>query len=655
MPIGLIVVMGAAIAAGVFIILTSGKPKHKQEAKQEKAYIKLFEVLSSFFLTQKKVVKIYNRIAMLSIYSRREIAALAAKYWLLSTGVQLGLIVGAIALFHDVISVLICIMFAVLVGNILVDKQLDSSVIKVNKALKNFISDLRQEYLKYGSVPEAMAEAVARCNTIIRRPMEEIYSILTTGNGELRLQEFYESTPFRAIQTLAGVCYNIHNYGDSKDDSGQSNFIQALTIMVNDINFELEMMTKQKAKFGYIEYLPFVPVFSMPLIETYFKSIMPGTALIYNGIFGYLARMVILLSAIISYKVISGMTSINAFKEDDRDPWVIKLLSYKKFAKFIDDITPKGKKKERLENKLKSVLSRMDARQFYTKKVVSAVGAFMVCLLIISCALSLGRDFIKTSTQQLSLIATNEMEKYPPELIREMDEQYLYSDKQWSDDELKSLVKSYMPGLSDLQVLDQVKRLKDKKESLEKAYFHWWFIWVCFLVGVAGWFAPDISLILRRYIVDTEGDTDFLQLQTLMSILMFMNIDTLEALRQLYQHSRIHKDMLLYCYHNFPSNPEKELTRLQSKTPIIEFKRFIGKLMLTINDLSLREAFSDLIIERDYIQRIREITANSALDRKRALCGPLSMVPLGLMIIGELIIPLGMLGINEFMKALNSL
>ena len=96
-----------------------------------------------------------------------------------------------------------------------------------------------------------------------------------------------------------------------------------------------------------------------------------------------------------------------------------------------------------------------------------------------------------------------------------------------------------------------------------------------------------------------------------------------------------------------------ELTRLQSKTPIIEFKRFIGKLKLTINDLDLREAFSDLLIEREHILRLREMSLEATINKKRGLCGPLSLTPMGAMVIGELLIPLGYLGILEFMNALS--
>ena len=214
------------------------------------------------------------------------------------------------------------------------------------------------------------------------------------------------------------------------------------------------------------------------------------------------------------------------------------------------------------------------------------------------------------------------------------------------------MVQGYMPGLSDLQVIDQVKRLQDKFETLMNTKFHWWLIWVCAFIGFIGWNIPNISVKLRRIMVRTEAEDDFLQLQTLVSIFMTTDMDTLDTLYELSQHSRIHKEMLTYCYHSYPANPELELTRLQSKTPLTEFKRFIGKLKLTISDLSMQEAFSDLIIEREQIMRIREITINATIDKKRGLCGPLSLTPLGFMVVGELLIPLGYLGYREFMNAL---
>ena len=166
---------------------------------------------------------------------------------------------------------------------------------------------------------------------------------------------------------------------------------------------------------------------------------------------------------------------------------------------------------------------------------------------------------------------------------------------------------------------------------------------------------PNMLLTLRRWLVINEAEDDFLQLQTLMSILMNTDGDTLDALEQMSQMSKIHKEMLLYCYHSYPSNPDKELWTLEQKTPIMEFKRFIGKMRLTVTDLSLREVFADLMLEREYIQEQRDIKMRRSIDKKRTLCGMLSKLPMGIMVVGEFLFPIGYLGATELMSAINSM
>ena len=652
-PIPVIIIMVAILGAGVFIIITGNKPKKEQDIAKQKLYKKAYKFFSGFFLTQGQIIKISSRLAALSIYSQSELQMLATKYLMLTDSITIGLIVASILLFKDTISVLICIAFATLVNNILVTKQIDKVNLKVYKALKHCVSAIRQEYLRLGSVPEAIAEA--DIHPLLRKPFDEIYTILTSANGELKLLKFYESNPFRSLQTLAGICYNINNSGDDKDEYGQSNFVQALTMLTSEINGEIQRLVTLKTKFGIIEYLPFVPIFAMSFIESYFIGIMPGTALIYNGIIGYFCRIVTLLSCIICYSVVANINSAAPIKEDDRTAWTVSALKNPLFKQFIYNIIPKNASGRKVERRLKAALSRKTLENLYAEKVAWSIVAFIVAIVAAMSMISLGRDFTMNSTQQLSLVATDEMAQYTSEQILELDYSYFNRDHEWSDEEFQDTIKAYMPSLTDLQVIDQMKRIRDKEASLEVAYFHWYYMLIIIAVTVIAWFGPNMLILIRKFLVQTEAEDDFLQLQTLMAILMNMNIDTLDALWQMTQHSRIHKNMLMYCYHSFPSNPEKELVRLQSKTPLIEFKRFIGKLQLTISDLSLAEAYSDLKIERDHMIRVREIAMYATIDKKRGLCGPISLTPLGFCVIGELLIPLGYLGIKEFMNALSSM
>lgn len=679
--LAMLVVIGAAVP----MILIGNKPKREQEAFKQNAYKRIYRFLIRNFVTQKSVRGISAKISSLSVYKKTEIYLLTTQYFLLSWGAALALILFAVFMFKDMVMVLICIAFGVLLNRTLIDKQIDNQYFKVLVATSNALGSIRQEYMKSNSIVEAVNEA--DIDDILKKPFDELYTILTATDAEIRLQEFYTATPFRTLQTLFGICYNINNQGDTKDMYGQSNFVQALTTLTTDVNAEITKITTQKKKFGIIEYLTFVPIVAMGFLESYFTSIMPGTALIYGGPIGYISKVITVFSAIICYSIISGINKNIPVKENDQSEWALKLLANPGWRNFIDNLKVKNKKAGFLGYRLKGALSRQSIEEVYTKKVVTGIVTFFVAVFVLNSALVMGSDYIKNSTQQLSLVATNEMDKFEKETILALDFAYFKQRDEMqpnltvqeevttkvnsilelvglkprpdrvvtydlTDEAITAMVQSYLPGLSDLQVIDQVKRVRDKYDNIQNATFKWWMLWLCLGVGYLGWKAPEIQLKIRRILVKTEAEDDFLQLQALVGILMTTDMDTLDVLGELSQHSRIHKDMLTYCYHSFPANPELELTRLQAKTPLMEFKRFIGKLQLTINDLSLKEAFSDLLIEREQIMRLREITINATIDKKRGLCGPLSLTPLGLMVIGSLLIPLGYLGYMEFMNAL---
>ena len=652
-PLPLILMIGGILAFGILIVLFGSKPRKEQAAATEKAFRKLYTFLSTFFLTSGKMGKVQEQLNALSIYNISEIQSLTVKYFLMSTGVSSAIIISGFILFKDTVSILVCVTFGIIINTIMVDKQVDKINFRVYVALKAAISSIRQEYLRLGSVPDAIGEA--DIPVLLQKPFSNIYSILTSADAEIQLLKFYESSPFRALQTLASICYNINNSGDERDAYGQSNFVQALTMLGSDVNTEIERLTMMKTRFGVIEYLAIVPIFCMNAIESFFKSSMPGSTLIYNGFIGYASRTITLILCAVCYKIITGINSPNSVKSDDRSPWSRKLLENWKIRQIVYNIEPKNAKKRRLERKLKNALSKKGVEHVTIERMAFSVAGFIFAVVTMLSIVSMSRDFYMNSTDQLSLVADESMDAYSKEEILKLDYSYLNRDHEWSTEEMNTAIKGTMPSLSDLQIQDQVARLKNKESNLNTAFFHWYYMLICVLVSCLCWFLPDAQLMLRTMLVKTEAEDDFMQLQTLMAILMNMNLDTMDALWQMCQSSRIHKDMLLYCYHSFPSNPELELARAQAKTPMQEFKRFIGKLKLTIAELSLQDAYSDLKIERDHMLRMREMSMIATINRKRKICGPISMAPFIMCIIGEFVIPIGYLGVTEFTKALGTM
>jgi len=652
-PIPLVIVLIGIISLGVFITVSGKKPQKERNKAKQVFFTKAYGLLSNFFVTGSTIRKIYGKISALSIFSKSEIQEQAAKQMIITSGVSIALVVASIVLFKDTISVLICIVFAIVMNNILVTKQIDKVNLKVYKALKNSIASVSQQYMRLGSVAEAIAEA--DIHKLLVKPFNEIHSIITGTEGEIKLLKFYESSPFRSLQTFAGVSFNIHNSGDDKDEYGQSNYLQALTMLTSDINAEITRLVTMKTKFGVIEYLTLIPVIGMPLLESYFPSIMPGTSLVYNGVLGYIIKVVTLVACIVCYVVIANINTATPIKDDDRLGVILRALRNRRFSRIIENIIPKNKKMAKLNMKMRSSLTRKSVQHIYAEKLAYSVIAFFAVLVTLISVISLSRTFMLKTTQPLSLVDTGDLDKYTHQQILELDSAYLNREEEMDDGEIGELIRSHLPGLSDLQLIDQVKRLKDKESSLNAAYFHWYYMVVVIGVTLLAWRIPDIMLKARTYMVKSEAEEDFLQLQTLMSILMNTEMDTLDVLWQMCQHSRVHKNILWYCYHGYPSNPEKELVRLQSRTPIIEFKRFISNISLTISNLSLREAFRDLKMEREYITELRKTSIYASIDRKRELCGKLAILPVIMLLIGYFLIPIGYLGIMEFSKAMGSM
>jgi hypothetical protein len=649
------------VGVGVFVLFGGSKGKQKKNASGKYSkrndtlamYNMLYKNLNSIFLTRTGLRKVYERLAELSIYGPEDTKIMAVRFYLVSTLASIAVVVVGAFTFKEVFSTILCVAFAYVVKTTVVDKQLDGIHFKLLKQLAVAISSLRQNYLRYNSIPDAVAETAV--GPLIKRSFEEIYLILTSNNDEIRLEEFYASTPFKLLQTLAGVCFKINSSGDVKLFDGTSNFIQAMSMMSSEINLEIRRITLQRARFGILEILPLAPLLAVGIIEKFFSGVIPGTSIVYHGAMGYITKILIILSAMAGYTVIVKINSAVTIKADDRSDWVKRLLAKPKFKQFIQDIVPrKVKKISRKTRIIRNALSRCDIYHLYTKKVVFASAALVISLIAAIFIVNLSKDFTYKNIAELSLIGGENLSGKDIEIRKQMDAEYL-SGKELNERKTAEFVEKHLPKMQEYDKQAQVKRLRMKYEIYYSTYFKWWMLLICYLIALCAWFAPEFILLARKWFIKTEAEEDVLQLQTMIAILMNTTCDTLDILYWLERQSRVHKHALLEAYHEYPSNPELSLNRLKAKGSLIEFKRMIEKLILTIHQISIAEAFGDLITERDHILRIREIAQVSAINKKRQAVSPLSMIPLGITALGYILLPLGILGFQEFSKAMSQM
>jgi hypothetical protein len=614
-------------------------------------YYRLHKFLDEFFLTRGSYRKVRMKVAELSIYTVQEIQIYAIRAYAISTLASIALVVAGAIVFRDLFSTLLVVLYAMIMKNVLVDKQIDNVHFKLLKQLSMALSSLRQNYLRTNSISQAIAETDA--GSELHRAFEEIYSILTDVDGKKRLDEFYAKTPFRLLCTLAGVCYILDNAGDAKLRDGSSNFLQAMGMMADEVNLEIRRISLQKARFGMLEYLPIAPLPAIGVIESFFTSIIPGTSVMYNGMIGYISRTIILLASVVGYTVIARINSAVTVKRDDRNPIVMRLLRNEWFAGLVADVMPKKRaKRTRKLRIIKGALSMTDLRHLYASKLLYGTLAFVISLICFYFAVNLGKQFIYDNVREVSLVGGEKLTAEDIRIRREMDEYYLSLPERMSEAQTSEFVKSRLPNLPPFDQDAQIKRLLEKYNSYHGTYFKWWMVLLSFLIGAAFTQFPELLLRARAWLLRAESEEDVLQLQTIISILMNTQADTLETLYWLERQSRVHKHALLDAYHEYPSNPTLALHRLKAKAVLPSFKRMVDKLLLTIHQIKLSEAFSDLVTEREHVLRIREISQTATLNKKRSMVSPLSMAPLVLTAALYIMLPLGILGFKEFVNAL---
>lgn len=650
--IGLILVM---VAGAAVMILGNNMKKAKGSSKLDAFFLALYYEFKKTPISKNYVRRMTRQLQKMSVYTKNEVCILVARYFTMTAFIIFGTIIAALFMFNDIVSVALCVMLAYLLPTVVVEHKISKINRIVYKQMKYAVESLKLEYMRCNNVVEALENV--EVGNRLRRIFDELYRVLVSSDGALKLREFYDLTPFRPIQTLAQICYHINNTGDQYDVNGNSSFVDALLVMTSDINSEIERLDYQKMKFGKVEYLCLLSIPSIKVIETFLCANMPGTAVIYKGPTGYILHIVIILTSIITFSITARINNISSLKDNDSIPFFKRLLTYPSIYRFLKNVCPKNAKRRNITRKLYNAFSKKTVEEFYLEKLCCSIAAFLIIITATYSGVKLGYDFMIDNTQSLDLLASDD-DLYDKETKLEMD--YDYMDQrdigiEFDENEITAFIKSYMPKLSDIKIQDEKNRLEKKYAFLQQMYFRWYFIPLSFLVAVGAWYIPNKSLKSREKTLKEEEEEEFLQIQTLMIILMSMNCDTMEVIEYLSQLTRVHKEMFLNCFNSYASNPVDALLKMEAKTPIPDFKRFINKLKLTIDELSLTDAFNDLKMDREHIARSRDVVLRDSIDNKRRYVGSLVKIGFTMTVILLFMFPLLYLGMRDLMGGLDTL
>lgn len=558
--------------------------------------------------------------------------------------------------FRDVLLTLLVCGVAYVYYDIMVDRKVDAAYKEIVGEVSLCIQSIRERYMETSNV----ATAVLNCDKgkYLTQPMSEIYQILIDIDSEEKLYQFCRKTPVRIIKTLAMVCYIVNERGDTRDEKNGSAFADEMTSLRQEADAEIRRLKKINIAFRSLSVLAIMGLIVQPIFDIFLMGQIPGTAVLVKGLYGYIEKTVLIVVTILAYYRISTYTRSSVVNSVDRIQVIYQLSRNRKVQKFVRNLIPKKfKTRMKLKLKIQDAISSKTMEYIYTEKVVMSALLTVVVFLLAICFMVSAKYYIRHNYDTLTFTksAAKELTEAAAKRLYAVDDYYMTQDEKMEPEAIQKYLTSHVPELSSLEVVNEADRLSGKWDRYKKMGFKWYYVLIALAGGLVGWFAPEISLDQRKKLVQFEEVEDVMQLQTMMIALSQTTMGVSEVLYWLERQTALHRAVLARALQEFTYEPIGALERLKDSVGTAEFKRLVSKLESAVYDLPLKEAFSDMILDKEQLMRLREMAQDEEIALKKQNASFLAQMPVFLALLGGFVGPILVLGFTEIFRVFSTL
>jgi len=610
---------------------------------------------SHFIPTKSLFSRLSERIASLSIYNYMEIRYKTVEVFEDALLPATGIFLFVLFTFRDLLSAALSLFYALTVINASINKSIDEVNSEEVSQMSVLLGRVREAYVRTHSIPDALS--TINVPIILESQVGEIHAMMTTVDGGNQLARFCEKTPSRIMRTFATTCYLRNDSGDDGIEAGGVTFTDALALIKDEVDAERIRLYNQKVMFQSLDKLPWVPLVAYPLIVAAYSRIIPATKGVFDGFWGYLIKIVVMLTSLICYYLLTTINNASTAAVDDRIYSYTTLLQNPIVKKFADSLVPHNYIKYRkLKDKLSHCLSSKSPTYFYLEKFLNMCVFTVFSIIMSMFIIQMSKNAVYHSVESASMMSIMEMNEFQKEALFEFDKQILAGPPPNNDEgQLTRQLQAVMPGATDLDIDSQVERIETKYKTYHNLHFWWWFAFIYIAAGFAGWMSSNLLLKLRVSLVNDEAMRDILQLQTVIAILMNTQLDTFSVIYWLMRSADIHKGVLTECFNEYPSNPERAIQHMGFNAALPEFQSICEKLKSTVYQITLFDAFADLVKDRQSILKLREIAQNDELKRKRMQASPIAKAPMMVWMFTCFILPIVIVTVNSAIPMIQKL
>lgn len=549
-----------------------------------------------------------------------------------------------------------------LVSGILIDLFIYRVEIKLLTQLKDYINRNRFAYQETKMVDEALFDSLQFVGPEMKVHAERIYGILNSDQPEEELEKYDDVAPTRYLRVFAGLALLVKDRGDKFDKEKGSLYLKALTAINEELNEELLFRSKLAYALRSLTLLAILPIFFAIPVKSYTTGNFPTTEAFYSSRIGFLVEISVYVISIACYLIIRKMRQVTdgvSEMKPSKLNWEQKLFEKAPFIeKLCISLSPKEYTKKYNERQLliKEANEDLKVTHLTLQQIISSLAAFLILIGAFTFAHIREADSTLNQNNMMQSLFTG---SYSEKEIKNIEEQTAY-DKQVIADfkkikklptekELKAGIADQLGvDINDGKVTNAYNRVMMKWQVVSNAYIKWWEVALAMLIAFAIYQIPIFILKYKRQARLKMMEREVFQLLVLISSLRdFDGMSVSLILEWMERFSIAFKRSLLIAIEEFDSGPEDALDRLSETNTFEPFQQIVARLKLTIERLSIPEAFDDIDVERIYFLAQRKEEQNREVQSKTSVGDFLGLVPILSLVFLYLIFPIMYVAVKE--------
>ena len=502
-------------------------------------------------------------------------------------------------------------------------KKLWKQQLMFEEFFEKYLSEIASAYGKYQNIEEALWELEAD----MKDPLPEKNAF---------------------VQMFYAMCALVKNEGDLLYN-GNSIFLMNLQCLKEELRGHLLLYRERSYLFLGLDYLAILPIFFLPLVESWADTTSENMAQYYEGGYGVIAILVLFLVTIIIYLLVLWLL-LPQIAIEKKYAFERRMLQIKWISRVIDRYinwryTYCLKKNELL----KELQGYGNIREFIMKKLLWGVVGFF-------CGMIMFAGFFHAERKQiLNNVVLNEYQGMlvkEPETYNGLLQEYFLQMAAQKNEADKEAYQGIEKVLSEQKLspeaIDEIyEMLNENLIKYNKAAIRWYDFFLLFFIAITAAQLPELFLIVERWKSKDKRMEECLRIQTVTLLLIHYEETTVEEiLLQMEVFSEVFRQALARAVDTFSYQRVKTIEKLKEDI-IDEGMQRIAESLLFCEELPVEEAFMNLEGERDYFLKRNQEERKNNQREYAALARVMAYLPLFFLIALELVIPFIAEGLSE--------